>query len=489
LGHPIQELRPVASSTRIARLVDGVDIRTLPIGPEEAFVISRVDGASRDTDIAHGTGLPEPRVRAVLDRLRELGAVCFLGEPDPAGPTALRAAPAGSSEAPTTMRSPKGKSGVPPAAKTNGKDRPALDDATLLAVEAMLARLDDNDHYQLLGIPRQATKKDIKAAYFTLIARFHPDKYFGAELGEAKAKLERVFARLTEAYDTLTRSQSRSEYDEGLPPASEPPPTRATTASTHEPAAAEPPAKRSLSHGETPSASEQVVIEPVNSLPSLPAARRRALARKLQGSSPSAQQRVSTTLKAVTAVRPSVVRAADTIPAPPDKPAGHHRFLIAADQAMQENNPVAATNALRLALAAKPDDVVIQRRLEEVQLEADVRLLDRLKLDASKALNAGRFSEAAQLFGRAARAGGNADLYLAAAEASQQAQENPKIAADFAKRGLLLAPDHARLRLLLGRIYAEAGMTSSALAELSKAQQLEPSDASIRALLEKVRKA
>lgn len=240
-----------------------------------------------------------------------------------------------------------------------------------------------------------------------------------------------------------------------------------------------------------PTDSNPTDSNPTNSgsTPSLGPARRRALARKLQGSLPPNQERVSTTLQAVTAFRPSAARKADTIPAPPEAPqAAHHRFLIAADRALEEDNPVAATNALRLALAAKPDDPAIQRRLEQAQQQADVRLQERLKLDGGNAQNAGRFSEAAQLFGRAARAGADADLYLTAAECSLKAQENPKIAADFAKRGLSLSPDHARLRVLLGRIYADAGMTSSAVAELEKARKLRPSDDNIRALLEKVRK-
>ena len=39
------------------------------------------------------------------------------------------------------------------------------------------------------------------------------DRYFGKNVGSFKPKLEKVFARLTESYNVLSRNQSRTEYD------------------------------------------------------------------------------------------------------------------------------------------------------------------------------------------------------------------------------------------------------------------------------------
>jgi tetratricopeptide (TPR) repeat protein len=200
--------------------------------------------------------------------------------------------------------------------------------------------------------------------------------------------------------------------------------------------------------------------------------------------------RPSTTLEAVAAYRPSMMRSADTIPAPkqPSPTSGLHRFILQADQAIRDANPVAAANSLRLALAITPDDPVLRQRLEQTQLAADVRLKDRLLLDAQQAEKSGRFADAASLYGRAARGAESGDLYLCAAECSIRARENPRVAADFAKAGLKHSPDHAKLRLVLGRIYAEAGMTASALSELEKARRLEPDDVTIQTWLERVKK-
>ena len=45
---------------------------------------------------------------------------------------------------------------------------------------------------------------------------FHPDRYFGKSLGSFKPKLERLFTRVTEAHDVLTRVSAREDYDRYL---------------------------------------------------------------------------------------------------------------------------------------------------------------------------------------------------------------------------------------------------------------------------------
>ncbi|MGE5787611.1 MAG: hypothetical protein ACM3ZE_23665, partial [Myxococcales bacterium] len=59
------------------RLVPGLDIRQLPIGPEEAFVLSRVDGQTTAREIGYATSLTEEQVTRHLERLQSLGAIVF----------------------------------------------------------------------------------------------------------------------------------------------------------------------------------------------------------------------------------------------------------------------------------------------------------------------------------------------------------------------------------------------------------------------------
>ena len=63
------------------------------------------------------------------------------------------------------------------------------------------------DYYDILGVPRGATKDQIKDAYRTLAMKFHPDK-------NKDAGAEDKFKELSEAYAVLSDDQKRSTYDQ-----------------------------------------------------------------------------------------------------------------------------------------------------------------------------------------------------------------------------------------------------------------------------------
>lgn len=63
------------------------------------------------------------------------------------------------------------------------------------------------DYYQTLGIPRNSTEKDIKAAYRKLARQHHPDANPGSKTAEDK------FKELTEAYEVLKDPEKRRRYD------------------------------------------------------------------------------------------------------------------------------------------------------------------------------------------------------------------------------------------------------------------------------------
>jgi molecular chaperone DnaJ len=63
------------------------------------------------------------------------------------------------------------------------------------------------NHYQTLGVDRNATPDEIKRAYRKLASQHHPDK------GGDKVKFQEVQA----AYDTLGNEQKRAEYDNPRP--------------------------------------------------------------------------------------------------------------------------------------------------------------------------------------------------------------------------------------------------------------------------------
>ncbi|HVG21840.1 MAG TPA: DnaJ domain-containing protein, partial [Blastocatellia bacterium] len=72
------------------------------------------------------------------------------------------------------------------------------------------------DFYEILGVTRQATTGDIKAAYYQLAKKFHPDRHRNTEHGDLRSKLEALLSLITQAYDTLSDPPQRAAYDERL---------------------------------------------------------------------------------------------------------------------------------------------------------------------------------------------------------------------------------------------------------------------------------
>lgn len=67
---------------------------------------------------------------------------------------------------------------------------------------------DKRDYYEVLGVNKNATDAEIKRAYRKVAKKYHPDMNPGDKEAEAK------FKEATEAYEVLSDSSKRSQYDQ-----------------------------------------------------------------------------------------------------------------------------------------------------------------------------------------------------------------------------------------------------------------------------------
>ncbi len=91
-----------------------------------------------------------------------------------------------------------------------------------------MASTTKQDYYELLGVPRKASVKDIRAAYRKLARKYHPDLNPGDKSAEEK------FKQIQEAYEVLSDTKKRQMFDQfgfNVPgPGGGPPPGAGTAA-------------------------------------------------------------------------------------------------------------------------------------------------------------------------------------------------------------------------------------------------------------------
>ena len=64
------------------------------------------------------------------------------------------------------------------------------------------------DYYEVLGVPKNASERDIKKAFKSATLKYHPDKNAGKE-----KECEEIFKKIVEANSVLSDKDKRETYD------------------------------------------------------------------------------------------------------------------------------------------------------------------------------------------------------------------------------------------------------------------------------------
>ncbi len=193
------------------------DLRRLPIGASEAYLLSRIEGSVTLEDLAEMTAMPLAEARRMVQLLFELGAVVVDGERKGKSAAPPRSVGRYGGPGPSSRRKT-----VRPAPETSPKSvrsrRPApkseppcdLDPALQKKLRELDARLPTLTDHGVLGVSLDATSKEIRRAYFDLAAAYHPDRFFGKSVGALGPVLQRIFTRATAAHERLLASAKRT---------------------------------------------------------------------------------------------------------------------------------------------------------------------------------------------------------------------------------------------------------------------------------------
>jgi curved DNA-binding protein CbpA len=429
--------------TVVPLLRKDADIRRLALGPREGFLLSQIDGATTAEDLAQITRLSASEVSAMLHALEAAGVVELPHRKEnasvraPSAPSRRSAKPSIASRPSKPSRSPKQqeKPSQPRPRSTAVVPESALGEEDRRQILEMAARLEGADHYAALGVERDADVKTIKRAYHALAMRFHPDRFFRKQLGELKQTVERVFARITRAHDTLSKKALREAYDAALPP----PPAKPRTGEMR------PPTRRSVraqraAPAPMPAAGRAPPPVAADPLRRIVAANRR---RQIQGH-------------------------VDV-------------FLGAAREALARGDLVAAVHHYRLAAQCTRDPAV-HAALAEIDAKARAHSWSTNLEKARSAERAGRWDEAGAAYARAYGAQPEPWMAERAANALRLAKGDLRHAAQLAEQAVLAEPLNAEFRVTLAEVYLDAGLLARAAGESGRAAAIAPNEARVRAL-------
>jgi hypothetical protein len=224
----LEDLRLTPQETRAAGLFDGVRTPSeiARAQPAEASTVLRLAlllAATELLSFGEARKAPPAPVKPAAP-VAPPPAAKPAAPPAPPPPAGARpAAPPGSARPPAAPRAPVPPTAPrpaaaaprPPPAATPAPARPpsALDPARLAE---LYARLKEADHFEVLGVKRDATAAQIKVAYFQLAKLYHPDAVPSGAAPETRKLCADVFSEISDAWSVLGEDAKRAEYLKAL---------------------------------------------------------------------------------------------------------------------------------------------------------------------------------------------------------------------------------------------------------------------------------
>jgi tetratricopeptide (TPR) repeat protein len=409
----------MASEQQILRLSPDWDPARCALTPAEGFLLSRIDGHTPWAQLRQIGGIPPEEVDRCLTRWLSEGIVTVNGSSELFAADGRPSASPPDSDASESADDGAGARGDFEA----GLDLTREEQRRILEFDACL----DRPYHTLLGVDRDADSKAIKRAYFALSKEFHPDRYFGREIGGFAPRLDRVFMKIVEAYELLSDPATRQEIERSMSQA--PPPAAVAAAPATEDAAEQSP-----------------------SAPAAPMSGKRAA---LEG-----------------------LRRHFRIP---EKVLNERRFKAtqfyqAAMISAKKGRWLEAGASVRLAIAFDPWNDEYKHGFAEVQAQVHQVRAAELLHEADASLDARAQQEAMRMYEEAlAYRPCDPEINEKAARLALELGDLDA-AREYAETACELSPQVASPHLVLGKILLRSGLRDKAKATLERALEIDPDD-------------
>jgi curved DNA-binding protein CbpA len=176
--------------------------------PAESFILSRLDEPLKLSELIVLSGLREPEAHRLIYGLalsgllkREYWQNAFRTE---------------------SSKTSKEQTAVPVAPADTVAQPEPTDNWTSASIESedlekFFQRLKQaTNYYEVIELPATAKASEIKAAYYAMARRYHPDRFHLKSGTRLRAQISSAFAQVTQAYETLTNPNARAAYDRRL---------------------------------------------------------------------------------------------------------------------------------------------------------------------------------------------------------------------------------------------------------------------------------